>query len=275
VGRYLLAWEQASLDRLVGDIFGFHALQLGRPSLDALRANRMPHRWRLNDIPWQTEATQIHHGDDLGLALPPPRGLDLLANFEALPFPSQSLDLVVLPHTLELAEDAHQTLREVERVLMPEGRVIVMGFNPSSLWGLSCQGRRAAAGLGLRAPVEGGPHRIEAIGPRRLRDWFRLLGLQVETGHFGCWRPTWVGERWLERSAWMEQAGERWWPFFGSLYVMVAVKRVRAMRLIGPAWKQKRKASGAPAVATHHRDTHHRDAHPRDAGARRSGTPPA
>jgi hypothetical protein len=44
-GRYLLAWEQAQLDSHVADVFGFHALQLGLPELDALRANRMPHRW--------------------------------------------------------------------------------------------------------------------------------------------------------------------------------------------------------------------------------------
>ena len=44
-GQYLLAWEQGHLDRAVADLFGFHALQLGSPQLDALRANRMPHRW--------------------------------------------------------------------------------------------------------------------------------------------------------------------------------------------------------------------------------------
>ena len=55
-GRYLLAWEQAQLDRVVADIFGFHALQLGRPALDALRANRMPHRWMLNDAPLPSQA---------------------------------------------------------------------------------------------------------------------------------------------------------------------------------------------------------------------------
>jgi SAM-dependent methyltransferase len=272
-GRYLLAWEQAQLDRLVADIFGFHALQLGRPALDGLRSNRMPHRWLANDVPWQpalpASSTASGWGASIG-ARPDPalRPLDLLTNFEALPLPSQSLDLVVLPHTLELADDAHQTLREVERVLMPEGRVVVIGFNPASLWGLGGRCQRAGASLGLRTSQG---QALEHIGPRRLRDWFKLLGLQVETGSFGCWRPPWTGERWLERNQWMEQAGERWWPFFGSVYAVVAVKRVRALRLIGPTWKQRRKVAGAPAVLTPQRRAS--DLHHRLAGAETPGSP--
>jgi SAM-dependent methyltransferase len=259
-GQYLLAWEQAQLDRLVADIFGFHALQLGRPALDALRSNRMPHRWLLNDVDTPVLPAAALNGlaaghSSRGGVWPAAgtqrlRRLDVSANFEALPFPTASLDLVVLPHTLELADDAHQTLREVERVLMPEGRVVVIGFNPTSLWGLAGQCRRVSARFGhAQVPAHG---HGELIGPRRLRDWFKLLGLQVETGTFGCWRPPWTGEPWLERNRWMESAGERWWPFFGSLYAVVAVKRVRAMRLIGPAWKQQRRkgAAGAPAVLT-------------------------
>ena len=49
-GRYLLAWEQDRLDHDVADAFGFHALQLGMPELDGLRANRMPHRWVASDV---------------------------------------------------------------------------------------------------------------------------------------------------------------------------------------------------------------------------------
>ena len=107
------------MDRVVSDVFGFHALQIGLPELDGLRANRMPHRWVALDAghapPDSTKRAAVFaHGD-------------------ALPFPERSLDLVVLPHTLELARDPHRTLAEVERVLMPEGRLVILGFNPASL----------------------------------------------------------------------------------------------------------------------------------------------
>ena len=119
-GRYLLAWERAEFDRAVGDIFGYHALQLGLPELDALAANRMPHKW---------------------LALAEPAALEgpvrpaLVTDFAALPFEENSIDLVVLPHSLELNLDPHTTLREVERVLVPEGKVVICCLNPASLWG--------------------------------------------------------------------------------------------------------------------------------------------
>ncbi len=45
-GRYLLDWEQDGMDRLVADIFGYHAVQLGLPGFELLRANRMPRRIR-------------------------------------------------------------------------------------------------------------------------------------------------------------------------------------------------------------------------------------
>ena len=129
-GRYVLEWEQWHLDGAVADLFGYHALQLGLPELDALRANRMPHRWVATD---GTPATDDADATDLPL---PRCAVALHCEYDALPFDSQSLDLVVLPHGLELARDPHQALREVERVLVPGGRVVIVGFNPTSLWGL-------------------------------------------------------------------------------------------------------------------------------------------
>ena len=73
----------------------------------------------------------------------------LYCDFDALPFPDHSLDLVVLPHALELSRDPHLTLREVERVLVPEGRVMILGFNPASLWGLRQRFGRARRAVGL------------------------------------------------------------------------------------------------------------------------------
>jgi SAM-dependent methyltransferase len=245
-GRYLLAWEQQHLDRAVVDIFGFHAVQLGLAELDALRANRMPHRWVCGD-----GSPPLTPSSDERVAAP--AAIALQCDFDALPFDSQSLDLVVLPHALELARDPHLALREVERVLRPEGRVVIVGFNPTSLWGLRQRLGRMSRGLGfsrrraLFLPAAG-----DFIGYRRLRDWLRLLSFEVEAGRFGCYRPPFASDRWLSRFEWAEGAGDRWWPVFGAVYSLTAVKRVRGMRLVGLVRKERPKTKAAPAVVAHH-----------------------
>ena len=250
-GAYLLAWEQARLDEAVVDAFGYHALQLGLPEVDALRANRMPHRWLACDTLAPPPALLLPPSD---AAQPAHAAVALRCGFDALPFPNASIDLVVLPHTLELAADPHQTLREVERVLVPEGRIVVAGFNAASLWGLRQRAGRERRGLGLaRAKPLYLPRAGEFIGYWRLRDWLRLLGFELEAGRFGCWRPAFASEPWLARFEWMDRVGERWWPVLGAVYFLVAVKRVRGMRLVGLLRKERRKAHAAPAVVASRR----------------------
>jgi len=244
-GRYLLAWERAEFDRAVADIFGFHALQLGLPELDTLQANRMPHKWLALREPAAADSAQ-------------PRPA-LITDFAALPFRENSLDLVVLPHSLELNTDPHATLREVERVLVPEGKVVICCLNPASLWGLRQRRAHVYQRLGfgeLYLPDAG-----EFIGYWRLRDWLRLLSFEVESGTFGCYRPALKGERWLDRYDWMDRLGERWWPIFGAVYFLVAVKRVRGIKLIGPAWKSKAALAAAPVPLANrgHRPTYLED----------------
>ena len=249
-GRYLLEWEQDRLDHAVTDAFGFHALQLGLPELEALRANRMPHRWVASDSLVVPEALSLPPPRDSGITTQPPdEPVSVHCEFDALPFPDSSIDLVVLPHALELARDPHQTLREVERVLMPEGRVVIAGFNPASLWGLRQRAGRVKRGMGLgRERHLYLPRAGEFIGYWRLRDWLRLLGFEVESGGFGCYRPPVQSERWLQRYAWMDEVGDRWWPVLGAVYFIVAVKRVAGMRLIGLAKQEVRKAKASSAV---------------------------
>lgn len=215
-GQYLLAWERAQLAEMVADVFGFHALQLGLPELDALAANRMPHRWL---------ATQQ-----------PAAGAAFVTDFAALPFPANSLDLVVLPHALESCADPHRVLREVERVLVPEGRIVICGFNPMSWWGLRLSGVER-----VFAPAVGG-----FIGLWRLRGWLRLLGLEVVASRFGCYRPVLASADSLRRLAWMDSLGARCWPSLGAVYLLVAVKRVHGMTLLNPGWKSARWRASAP-----------------------------
>ena len=270
-GGYVLQWEQRQLDQSVVDFFGFHALQLGLPELDALRTNRIPHQWVATEVeppvlparspaptaPARSSSPTSPAPASIALdeAVPPQRGIALCCDFDALPFDTNSLDLVVLPHALELARDPHLALREVERVLVPEGRVVIVGFNPSSLWGLRQRlghwQRRwiGPAPRGLFLPAAG-----EYMRYRRLRDWLRLLSFEVEEVRFGCYRLPVATERWLARFGWLERLGTRWWPVFGAVYCVVAVKRVRGMRLIGLARAQRTAAHPAPApvVASHH-----------------------
>lgn len=254
-GRYLLGWEQDRLDHAVTDAFGYHALQLGLPELDGLRANRMRHRWVACDSLVIPEVVPLPPPADSLLTTQPPHDpVALHCEFDALPFPNASIDLVVLPHSLELARDPHHTLREVERVLVPEGRVVIAGFNPASLWGLRQSAGRMRRGMGLgRAKSLYLPRAGEFIGYWRLRDWLRLLGFEVEAGRFGCWRPPFQTDKWLDRFAWMDRVGDRWWPVLGAVYFLVAVKRVRGMRLVGLVKNERRKVAPAPAVVANRR----------------------
>jgi len=242
-GRYLLDWERAQFDQAVADIFGYHALQLGMPALEALGSNRMPHRWLALDAagfasPPAADAAPAPAGGDAescssGVGVG--SRLGLRTDYSALPFPENSLDLVILPHTLELNADPHATLREVGRVLVPEGRVVISGLNPASLWGLRQWRAHLMRRVGHGEPYL--PDRGEFIGYWRLRDWLRLLNFEVESSRFGCYRPAVRSAGWLARFEWMDRLGARWWPIFGAAYFIVGVKRVHGMRLMSPAWK--------------------------------------
>jgi SAM-dependent methyltransferase len=231
LGRYLLDKECAYLDDVTPDIFGFHALQLGLPQIDLLRASRIAHRMRVD-----------HEGSP-----------DLYARGHELPFATQSIDLVVLPHVLEFTTEAHGILREIDRVMMPEGRVIIVGFNPWSLWGL-----RSATG-----PARGEyPWNGRFVSLPRVKDWLGLLGFDVSAGRLIGYAPPFESDTWRRRFAFMEPAGDRWWAVGGAVYMLQAVKRVRGMRLITPAWQEKsareKQRLAAPAKRTGaSRDTAH------------------
>lgn len=230
IGRYVLKWEQARLDQLTADIFGFNAMQIGLPQVHALEMSRMPNRWCTDSQLPSCEPDQTSP-------------LVVVHDFAELPFASQSLDLVVLPHLLEFVDEPHQVLREVERVLIPEGQLIITGFNPASMWGLRQLSTRLTGNSFL--PANG-----ELISLPRMKDWLKLLNMEVSRGHFGCYAPPCDTDKWLERFSFMERGGKRWWPYFGGVYMVHAIKRVRGMRLIGPAWSKKKAkaASGVPAT---------------------------
>jgi SAM-dependent methyltransferase len=221
VGRYVLAREQAWFDAVSADLFGFNAMQMGNCGVDYLRANRMRYRFCAG----------------LGTGV-------LTCRPERLPLASQSLDLIALPHLLEFSPHPHELLREVERVLRPEGRLLIVGFNPFSLWGL----RRLFSARDGAWPWHG-----RFIHLARLKDWLALLGFDIVGGRMACYAPPIDRAMWIKRFSFLEAAGDRWWALGGGIYQIHAVKRVRGMRLIEP--KREGNWVARPAWAPTPRET--------------------
>ncbi len=203
-GDYLRQREQAYFDWMVPDLFGFNAVQVGLPQMDLLRASRI---------------TRRYHIDRTALGA-------VQAEPEHLPFASQSLDVLILPHVLEFSSSAHQVLREAERVLIPEGSLLISGFNPYSLWGLYHWYKQRCGQFLWQS---------QFIELRRLRDWLSLLGCEVHDLRHCCYVPPLAHVRWVSWFECLELAGEHGWMMGGGVYFVHAVKRVHGMRLILPA----------------------------------------
>lgn len=217
LGQYLAAAESAWFDQVSTDIFGFHAVQLELPKIDCLRQNRMS--WRA--CAGQSGAVDVR-------CLP-----------AQLPFDELSIDLIAMPHVLDFAEDPHAVLREAARVLVPEGRLLITGFNPWSLWGV----RRIRPGK-----TEGAPWTGNAVALPRLKDWLALLGLETMRGEFLCYSLPVQREGWLSKTRFLELAGDRWWPAGGGVYCLEVVKRVKGMRIIEPQWRRVSASQAKPAA---------------------------
>ena len=216
-GDYVMAREQAFFDRAVTDVFGFNAVQLGLPQHNLLRDSRIP--------------LHIRAGKEVGV--------QIWLESEELPFETSSIDLLLLPHVLEFSANPHQVLREVERVLRPEGSVIISGFNPFSLWGI----RRV---LGKKTDY---PWRGKFISLPRIKDWMSLLGFEYESGKFACYAPPIAGSNFFIKPPCLEMASEKWWSVVGGVYFLHAVKRVPGVRLMKPKWKGRLVRNFIPASA--------------------------
>lgn len=215
LGRSLQIIEAHCLRALWPSLYGHVALQVGHMGpVDLMEACTAATRLVL-DLPGfsaQPTTSAVHAAAD------------------ALPLDSRSVDLVLLPHTLEFSIDPHLVLREVQRVLTPEGHVVILGFNPLSLWGLW----RLALGRRGRAPWCG--HFIHLV---RIKDWLKLLDFRLVQGTMLYYRPPLNNETFMDRLRFLDQTGNRWWPMAGAVYVMVAKKQVLAMTPLRPAWRTR------------------------------------
>jgi SAM-dependent methyltransferase len=206
LGKYLLDHEQRYFDLVVANIFGYNAVQIGLPNVNFLHANRMPLRFCAGT----EQAVAMRTKPDF------------------LPIKSCSMDLVILPHVLEFNANPHQILREVHRILMHEGHVVISGFNPISLWGVHQRFEKKKHDF---------PWCGNFIALPRLKDWLKLLNFEMAGGRLSCYTPPFTQQKWRERFSFMEAAGDRWWPISGGVYFLHAIKHVHGMRVIKPGWK--------------------------------------
>lgn len=213
-GRLLLMQEHAAFARLTNQIFGFQMLQIGLLS---------------KEIPFLAE-TRVKQHTLVGTELLPGFQHYLAAEAESLPILSDSIDAVILPHTLDFCCDPQQVLREVERILVAEGRLVISGFNPASLWGLVGVFKRKTS----RVPWSG-----HFVSYTRLHDWLSLLGFDVEETEVFMFRPPLENSAVMQKFEFLEKAGPRLWPRMGSVYMIRAVKRVSTLTPIQPIWKRR------------------------------------
>ncbi|MBP6863549.1 MAG: methyltransferase domain-containing protein [Neisseriaceae bacterium] len=213
-GQYVLAQEQAFYDQHTEDIFGYYAVQIGLPERWLLRQSRIAHR----------------------LCVAPYGAVDVYAQSTRLPLDCQSMDLVVLPHGLEATPHPHQVLSEIHRVLVPDGKLLLTGFNPASLWGLPAQ-----------LPHVGLPARQHMVGWLRVKDWLAFLGFEVVAWQFMVYVPPCRQEGALQRWRALEKLGPRLWPKLGAVYGLHLVKRTPGVHPLKMAWQHHAGQQTAPA----------------------------
>ncbi len=159
----------------------------------------------------------------------PSAAAQMLSDTHALAIATGSVDAVLLPHALELAPSPHALLREVDRVLRADGRVVVLSFNPNGLWGLRQLASTRGYPPGHRRPM------LES----RLKDWLKLLSFDIDARARYC--HTLPLER-VRRFATLprEDWASRWMPLLGGGYMLSAQKRVHPMTPIRPLWRRRR-----------------------------------
>lgn len=215
-GRLVMEAEAQLVASVLPNLFGYHLLQVGSPGdADLSQSSRIRNRVLLatdQAVCVQEAAAVCGHAT-------------------ALPVASDCLDVLLLPHVLEFEVNPHETLREAERVLVPEGHVVITGFNPWSLFG----GRRLVPGARRHVPWYG-----SFLGLTRIKDWLALLGFDIVVTRCFFFRPPFANEGVMERLHLFDTLGGRFWPYLGGLYLVVARKRVITLTPIKPRWRSRR-----------------------------------
>jgi SAM-dependent methyltransferase len=195
-GAYLLEQERAALAEAFSTLFGYYLVQSGC--------------W--GEPGTLLEGSTIRAKFILGGSAH--AGCGVAGDPSYLPFATDSLDLVLLPHTLERVDEPEKVLREAERALRGEGHVVVLGFHPFGPWGLHRY-------VGARPAWTG-----RFLSLWRLKIWLRVLGFEVMDVRQLVFRPPFASQATLRRSAFLDRLG---WRASAGIYMVVARKRVFGM----------------------------------------------
>jgi SAM-dependent methyltransferase len=212
IARALLAAESELLGEALEDVFGWELLQVGawgsgRELLAGSRSRRQ---------------TLIAGAAFAG-------GTDVFARPSQLPVTSDCIDAALLPHTLEFAPDPYAVLREVDRVLVGEGRLLVLGFRPWSLWGMRARWSRSGFPPGMR----------RVLSERLLREWLVLLGFEVVAAQRYLYLSPW--SRGLARGEGTGRMLRRGltYPLPAGAFLLKARKRVYTLTPVRQRFREK------------------------------------
>ena len=151
-----------------------------------------------------------------------------IGEFHRLPIESDSIDAILLPHTLDFSDRQHEILREADRVLRANGHIVVLGFKPGGLWGL----RRLIPGAGMP------PGADHLISDRRIMDWLKLLDMRIQGEHRYFFRWP-LPRKSVSGSQKWERRGQALWPELAACYMLTAQKRVSTLTPVRSLWRRK------------------------------------
>jgi len=243
---------QSSLNKLdelcvetLSEIFGYYAIEMGVISEkhSLLKHSRIAAGFTLVDsIDNNTHITKNKtpfNNEEKNDEEKNTSSSSLVATTEQLPIATDNVDLVIASHTLELSEDPHQVLREIDRVLVPEGHCILIGFNPYSI---------SQLGQLIRSRFSKDKSNYKTRSVARVKDWFSLLGFEVMDVHYMGMRPAVNNKKLFDALGWLERLGEFAGPVLGNMYVIHAKKQMVAMRPNKKVWRAPAVLSGGKVV---------------------------
>jgi len=202
-GEWVQEQVEHAIEPWLSRMFGYHLLKIGALS------------GQLN-----TSQCAISHQ----IKLAPELGADVIAEPARLPFQESSVDGCILALTLNFHHNPHQLLREINRVTVPGGHVLIVGLNPVSPLGLASLNPQ----LGHKYPYNG-----RFFTQSRVNDWLAVLGYKVVAQQKLIYSSLLTAPHYTHH---LQALLGNNIPSFGSFYCVMAKKLVRPLTPVKPRW---------------------------------------